>query len=168
VSAQPQRIKPFTPAWYVPSTHNFPNIRVTYYNTRSLSAYATKNSGRIRKKRLIRNFEAILNYSHILCLQETHLLPLDDFSLKDHFTNYNIYYSNGNGWGGVCIISHKSLRNFYDITPFDLGKDAIGRVQGIRYDPIRNRNNKQVAPFNVLNWHFEGDKIAQMSFLINP
>jgi hypothetical protein len=110
---------------------------------------------------------AILNYSHILCLQETHLFLFDDFSLREHFKNYNIYYCNGDGGGGLCILSHKSLRNHYDIKEYVLGQDAVGRVQGIRYDPIIQSNgDRQVSPFNVLNWHFEGDKIAQMKTLL--
>jgi exonuclease III len=136
---------------------------------RSLSAYATKKFGRTRKRRLIRNFEAILNHSHVLCLQETHLLPYDDFSLKDHFPSYDIFYSNGEGWGGLCTISHKSLRNFYDIKEYELGRNAAGRVyvQGVRYNPISTTfNNKQTDPFNILNWHFEGDKVAQMKTLL--
>jgi hypothetical protein len=154
---------------YAPSGHNVPNLKITYYNTRSLSAYTKGKHGIIRRNRVIRNIKSILNNSHILCLQETHLLPYDDFTLRSELKNYKICYNNLGTAGGTMIILHTSVLKFYDIIEFKLGKNALGRVQALRLNPVRQKGagtQRYDLPLNIINWHLEGDKNAQLSTLL--
>ena len=118
---------------------------------------------------MISNIKSVLNNTHILCLQETHLLLYDDFSLKDEFKNYSIYYNNLGKAGGTMIICHKSIHKYYDILNIELGAPAKGRVQAIRLNPVDPviGKTRYDLPINIINWHLEGDKIAQLEELLS-
>jgi hypothetical protein len=147
---------------------NIPNVKITFYNIRSLSAYRKDKTGKNRYKKVISNITSLLQNSHILCLQEVHLLPLDDFSLRKEFKDYLFYYNNSESGsaGGTLIMIHPSVNKFYDISPIPLDSCVKGRVQALRFDPpVGSIRNDQ--PFNLINWHLEGDKYSQLNSLLN-
>jgi hypothetical protein len=97
------------------------------------------------------------------------LLPYNDFTLRSELNKYKIYYNNLGTAGGTMIIIHTSVIKFYDIIKFKLGKAALGRVQAFRLNPVRQKGagtQRYDLPLNIINWHLEGDKNAQLSTLL--
>ena len=152
-------------AHYVPTDLNIPNIKISFYNVRSLSAYRIDSTGAKRYKRVIQNISELLRTNHIVCLQETHLLPLDDFSLRKEFKNHKLYYNNLDRAGGMLSLVHPSVLKCFDLTVIPLPACTRGRVQAFRFDPTF-AGHRYDHSLNLISWHFEGDKIAQVKSLL--
>ena len=67
------------------------------------------------------------------------------------------------------IICHNSVAKYYDILDIELGAAALGRVQAIRLNPVAPTLGKRRydLPLNIINWHLEGDKVAQLKTLLS-
>lgn len=152
-------------ACFHPTDINVPNIKISFYNIRSLSAYRTDRAGYKRYSKVIQNITDLLTSSHILCLQETHLLINDDFSLRKEFKDYKFFYNNLGGAGGLLTLIHSSVCKFYDISEIPLASVTKGRVQALRFDSAA-ASDRYDLPFNLINWHFEGAKVAQVRSLL--
>lgn len=138
--------------------------RITSYNVRSLSFYASDPSAIARKGLINQCLKDVIRDNDVVCLQETNLAPSERLALSNlphcQVSRNNLQLHQA----GTVIIDCPSLTKFYSGNDIVLPAVAKGYVQLRRYTPTDGLH----LPFQLFNVYFKsGHDYTVLSDLVN-
>jgi len=132
------------------SLFSLPAPRILSYNIRSASYYATNTRALARRFLISKALDHFSLKHEIICLQETHLAPDENFAFK-RFGCAVSWNNRDVSHAGTVIIDTPSLSNFYTGNDVGLPSFTRGHVQLRHYTPC----NPTYPPFQLFNCYFK-------------